>query len=129
MLAFDTEKTFEENRLAMTQEIDNVITGQITFAARETQFDGHKIKSGDILALSNSKLMFTDKDLNKACIKLIKNLLNKDSMFVTLIYGEDVTNDQLEELKKMLDSKISDDIEVNIVYGGQPVYYYIISVE
>lgn len=129
MLAFDTEKTFEENRLAMTQAIDNVTTGQITFAARETQFDGHKIKSGDILALSNSKLMFTDKDLNKACIKLIKNLLNKDSMFVTLIYGEDVTNDQLEELKKMLDSKISDDIEVNIVYGGQPVYYYIISVE
>lgn len=129
MLAFDAEKTFEENRLAMTQAIDNVITGQITFAARETQFDGHKIKSGDILALSNSKLIFTDKDLNKACIKLIKNLLNKDSMFVTLIYGEDVTNDQLEELKKMLDSKISDDIEVNIVYGGQPVYYYIISVE
>lgn len=129
MLAFDFEKSFEENRLAMTQAIDNVSTGQITFAARDSEFDGHKIKDGDILALANSKLLFTERDLNKACIKLIKNLLKKDSMFITIIYGQDVTEMQVEELKNIVKSKISDNIEFNIVYGGQPVYYYIISVE
>ncbi|MBP0979573.1 MAG: DAK2 domain-containing protein [Oscillospiraceae bacterium] len=129
MLAFDFEMSFEENRLAMTQAIDNVSTGQITFAARDSDFNGHKIKNGDILALANSKLLFTERDINKACVKLIKNLLKKDSIFITLIYGQDVTEAQVEELKKFIKSKISDDIELNIVYGGQPVYYYIISVE
>lgn len=129
MLAFDVEKTFEDNRLAMTKAIDNVNTGHITFAVRDSEFDGHKIKSGDILALSNFKLSFIDRNLNKACIKLIKNLLKKDSMFVTVIYGSNVTKDQIVELQSMIKSKLDDDLEVNVVYGGQPIYYYIISVE
>ncbi len=129
MIAFEAEKTFEENRLGMTQAIDHVSTGQITFAARDSDFDGHKIKNGDILAISNSKLLFTEKDLNKACVKLVKNLVKKDTMFVTIIYGKEITEFEAGELNKILRTKISSDIEINMVYGGQPVYYYIISVE
>lgn len=129
MLAFDPNNSFEENRMEMTKAIDNVSTGQITFAVKDSDFDGHKIKTGDILALSNGKLCFTDKDLNRTCIKLIKNMLKKDSSFVTIIYGKDVKNEQINELNEIISAKVNSNIEVNIVYGGQPVYYYIISVE
>ncbi len=129
MLAFNEASNFEDNRLSMTQAVDNVLSGQLTFAARDSEYDGHKIKNGDILAFANSKLIFTERDLNKACIKLVKNLINKNSTFVTIMYGKDVEKDKVDELKQSLAVKLSDDIEVNIIYGGQPVYYYIISVE
>lgn len=129
MLAFAMNNSFEENRMEMTKAIDNVSTGQITFAAKDSDFDGHKIKRGDILGLANGKLCFTDKDLNKACLKLIKNMLKKDSSFVTVIYGRDVKDEQISELDEIIKSKIGNNVEVNIIYGGQPVYYYIISVE
>lgn len=129
MLAFNEASNFEDNRLSMTQAVDNVLSGQLTFAARYSEYDGHKIKNGDILAFANSKLIFTERDLNKACIKLVKNLINKNSTFVTIMYGKDVEKDKVDELKQSLAVKLSDDIEVNIIYGGQPVYYYIISVE
>lgn len=129
MLAFNEASNFEDNRLSMTQAVDNVLSGQLTFAARDSEYDGHKIKNGDILAFANSKLIFTERDLNKACIKLVKNLINKNSTFVTIMYGKDVEKDKVDELKQSLAVKLSDDIEVDIIYGGQPVYYYIISVE
>lgn len=129
MLAFDESSSFEDNRLSMTQAIDNVLSGQLTFAARDSEYDGHKIKNGDILAFANSKLIFTERDVNKACVKLVKNLINKDSTFVTIMYGKDVEENKVDELKQSLAMKLNNDIEVNVIYGGQPVYYYIISVE
>lgn len=129
MLAFNEASNFEDNRLSMTQAADNVLSGQLTFAARDSEYDGHRIKNGDILAFANSKLIFTERDLNKACIKLVKNLINKNSTFVTIIYGKDVEKDKVDELRQSIAVKLSDDIEVDIIYGGQPVYYYIISVE
>ncbi len=129
MLAFDEASSFEDNRLSMTQAIDNVLSGQLTFAARDSEYDGHKIKNGDILAFANSKLIFTERDVNKACVKLVKNLINKDSTFVTIMYGKDVEENKVDELKQSLAMKLNNDIEVNVIYGGQPVYYYIISVE
>ena len=129
MLAFNEASNFEDNRLSMTQAVDNVLSGQLTFAARDSEYDGHRIKNGDILAFANSKLIFTERDLNKACIKLVKNLINKNSTFVTIIYGKDVEKDKVDELRQSIAEKLSDDIEIDIIYGGQPVYYYIISVE
>ena len=129
MLAFDESSSFDDNRLSMTQAIDNVLSGQLTFAARDSEYDGHKIKNGDILAFANSKLIFTERDVNKACVKLVKNLINKDSTFVTIMYGKDVEENKVDELKQSLAMKLNNDIEVNVIYGGQPVYYYIISVE
>ena len=129
MLAFDECLDLAENRIGMTKAFERVSTGQITFAARDSDYEGHSIKQGEILALDNGKLSFTEKDINKAALKLVKRLVKSDSNYVTLIYGADVTEDKAEKLQQLLQSKLNDKIEVMLVNGGQPVYYYIISVE
>jgi dihydroxyacetone kinase-like predicted kinase len=129
MLAFDESLGFAENRIAMTKAFEKVATGQITFAARDSDYEGHSIKQGEILALDNGKLAFTDKDVNKATVKLVKRLVKGDSSYVTLIYGADVTEENAEKLQQLVESKLGDKVDVMLVNGGQPVYYYIISVE
>ena len=129
MLAFDETQTLSENRINMTKAFEKVSTGLITFAARNSEFEGHQIKEGEILALDNGKLSFTEKDINKATYKLVKKLSKGDANFVTLIYGANVTEKNAEQLKDYIQSKLGDKIEVMLVNGGQPIYYYIISVE
>ena len=113
----------------MTKAFEKVSTGQITFAARDSEYEGHNIKQGEIMALENGKLSFVDKDVSKAAYKLTKKLVKGDSTFVTLIYGADVTDDNAEALRALLQSKLGSNVEVTLINGGQPVYYYIISVE
>ena len=130
MLAFDPEQSYSDNRVAMTKQFDLVQTGLITFAARDSEFDGHSIKRGEILALDNGKLDFTDRDLTKALMRLVKHLIKKrDASFITLIYGSDVTDEQAERARDAVAEKYGADFEVNLINGGQPVYYYMISVE
>lgn len=129
MLAFDESQSLSDNRLNMTKAFEKVSTGLITFAARDSEFEGKQIREGEILALDNGKLSFTEKDINKAVIKLTKKLAKGDTSYVTLIYGADVTEENAEELREVLQSKLNAKIDVMLVNGGQPVYYYIISVE
>lgn len=130
MLAFDPGIDDESNYIEMSKTAERVGTGQITFAARDSDFDGHKIKEGEILALENGKLAFVEKDLVKAAGKLAKSLIKKqnDCAFVTVIYGADATEEQAKQIENMIHAKYSD-IEVTLVNGGQPVYYFIISAE
>ncbi len=129
MLAFDESVGLAENRINMTKAFEKVSTGLITFAARDSEFEGHTIKEGEILALDNGKLSFTERDINKATVKLTKRLAKGDVSYVTLIYGSDVTQENAEELQQTIQAKLGDKIDVMLVNGGQPVYYYIISVE
>ncbi|MCR4863119.1 MAG: DAK2 domain-containing protein [Ruminococcus sp.] len=129
MLAFDESLSLNDNRINMTRAFEKVSTGLITFAARNSEFEGHQIKEGEILALDNGKLSFTERDINKATYKLVKKLAKGDVNYVTLIHGADVTSENAEELQKFIQSKFGDKFEVMLVNGGQPVYYYIISVE
>lgn len=129
MLAFDESLDFAENRLNMTKAFEKVSTGQITFAARDSEYEGHSIKEGEILALENGKLAFTEKNINKAAMKIVKRLAKNDTSYITLIYGADVTEENAEYLQQAVQNKLGDKIEVMLVNGGQPVYYYIISVE
>lgn len=129
MLAFDPEGSLEENQIAMTHALDRVGTGQITFAARDSDFDGHKIKQGELLALENGKLAFTERDLTRTLIRLTRGLLRRDSSFVTVISGSDVTDRQAEQDVEALRQKLGDRVDVTLLSGGQPVYYYLISVE
>ncbi len=130
MLAFDPDEDYIVNRTNMTKAFDKVQTGQITFAARNSDFDGHNIKKGEILALENGKLNFVERDVSKAMYKLTRSMCKKsDGKFVTIIYGSDVTDMQAEAAYQQLANKLSDDYEINLVNGGQPVYYYIISVD
>lgn len=129
MMAFDDSTGLAENRIAMTKAFEKVSTGLVTFAARNSEFEGHSIKEGEILALDNGKLSFTEKDINKAAYKLARKLVKSNASYVTVIYGSDVTEETAETLQQTLQSKLSDKIEVMLINGGQPVYYYIISVE
>lgn len=129
MLAFDDSLDFRTNGVNMTKALDNVGSGSITFAVRDSDFEGKQIKKGEILAMENSKLAFVEKDVTKALIKLTKKLLRSGSSYITVIYGSDVTDETAQAAFEALRSKISDDIDIVLVNGGQPVYYYIISVE
>lgn len=129
MLAFDPELNSDSNRQLMLDAAANVSTGQVTFAARNSEFGSTKIKEGEIISLDNGKLCITDKDDPvKAAYRLIKNMSNKDTSFITIIYGADVTSEQAEKCFDMVQSKFGD-VDVTLVNGGQPVYYFIISIE
>ena len=129
MLSFDDTLETEECAIAMQKAAENIATGQITFAARDSDYDGHKIKKGELLCMLENKISFVDTDLEKATVKLIKQMVKKDSEFVTVIYGDDVTAPQVMSIEKQLKEKYGNKLEITFVNGGQPVYYFIISVE
>ena len=129
MISFDSSCDVNENSVNMTAALDNVGTGSVTFAVRDSEFDDKKIRQGDILAMENGKLALVERDLTKALIKITKRLLKSDSSYVTVIYGSDVTDDAAQEAYELLKSKLDSDLEVVLVNGGQPIYYYIVSVE
>ena len=129
MLAFDPDASLSENQLNMRKAGEKAGTGLITFAARDSIFDGHKIKKGEILALENGKIAFVEKDVNKAVVRLARSMVKKDSAFLTLLYGEGVSEDQADEVYKAIRGKLPDAIELALIDGGQPVYYYMLGVE
>lgn len=128
MMSYDPDASFSDNRMEMTKAIERVSTGQVTFAARDSLYEGKNIKKGDILALENNKLVFLDRDVSKAAYKLTKRMIKGDSAYVTLIYGSDVSDERAEELAEIMKTKFGH-VEIMLINGGQPVYYYIISVE
>lgn len=129
MLNYDESAESETNAIEMMKAAEKIATGQITFAARDSDFDGHKIKKGELLALANGKVSFTDTVLDKAAVRLIRQLMNKNSEFITVMYGEDVTEEQAEVLEAILNEKFGSKTEITFINGGQPIYYLIISVE
>ncbi len=129
MLAYDPDLSLEDGLDAMKEAMKNVATGQVTFAARDSEFGGHKIKEGEILGLENGKLTYIEKDPCQTAVKLTRSMIQRGTSFVTLIYGEDITEAQAEDVYNRIKAKIGDDVEITLVNGGQPVYYFIISVE
>lgn len=129
MLSFDPELDINENSVAMTKALDKVGTGSVTFAVRDSEFEERRIKKGDILALENGVLALVEKDVTKALVKITKRLIKSETSYITLLYGSDVEQETAEEAFKVLRDKIKDDIEIVLVNGGQPIYYYIVSVE
>ncbi|MBO4433179.1 MAG: DAK2 domain-containing protein [Clostridia bacterium] len=129
MLAFSDEADAETNAIEMQKAAEKITTGQVTFAARDSDFDGHKIKEGEIMAMTGGKIAYVDTDIEKATLKLINKMIKRTSEFVTVIYGEDVSDADAQNLQSQLEDKYGDKLEITLVNGGQPVYYYIISVE
>jgi len=129
LIAFELELNLAENLESMTNSISKIKTGQITFAARNSEFGGIKIKEKDILALLNSKLMFSEKDPVKAVVRLVKSMVTKDSEFITIIYGEDISLKQAELARDMIASSMKKPVEMTLVNGQQPIYHFIVSVE
>lgn len=128
MLSFDESMEMDENREAMVDAAANVRAGQVTYAARNSDFDGKKIKEGEYLSLVESKLCANSRKLDDAVKKMVRELCKKDCSFVNIIYGEDMTEDDAARIEKMV-RKEAPEAEVTIINGGQPVYYFIISAE
>ena len=129
MLNYDPDATADANSVAMMQAADRVSTGLITFAARNSDFDGKKIKQGEILALENGKLVAVGTDIAKTTYRLARSMCKKDSSFVTVISGCDVSEEDAARTTALVQAKCPAGVEVTQLNGGQPVYYYIISVE
>lgn len=129
MLSFDPDSDDNANAIEMQKATERIATGQITFAARDADFDGFKIKQGEIMALLGGKVTFTETDLEKSVLKLLKKMVKPDSEFITVIYGEDVTEEQAQSIEEQIQAKFGAKTEITFINGGQPIYYYILSVE
>lgn len=130
MLMFDESADADENQMAMMEAAENVATAQVTFAARDSEIDGEPIKQGEIMGLCNGKIKYTGTDIIDIAYKsTVKVFKRAQSSIITLIYGEGVSEEQALAVKERLENKYSDEVEISIVNGGQPIYYFIISVE
>lgn len=128
MIAFSASKTAEQNKAAFESAAAAVKSAQVTFAARNTEYKGHSIKKGDILGVIGSDIKFIGKTPEAVCYELIDHLADDDSEFITLYSGKGVKKASAKALEEKL-SEHFDECEVDIKEGGQPLYYYIISVE
>ena len=129
LLNFDPDISAESNAQLMMDAAKAVGTGLVTFAARNSEFGGRKIKEGDIIALQNGKLTITEKHAVKALVKLAKDMVTRDTSFITLIYGEDVSEEDANKAFEELSDKFGSRADISLVKGDQPVYYFILSVE
>ncbi|MBR4869465.1 MAG: DAK2 domain-containing protein [Oscillospiraceae bacterium] len=129
MMNVDTEaESPEDITAALTEAIENVATAQITYAARNSDYDGFAINEGDYLALLEGKLFGTDRSIDVLLENLAKLASEKDAEFITVFYGEDVSEEEAEKAGEFF-SAACPDAEITVVPGGQPVYYYIMSIE
>ena len=130
MLHFDESLSAEENHVIMMKAAERVGTGLVTFAARDSSIDGESIKKGQILGMENGKITIVEQDLLHVAYRVTKHLYNKrDCSLITIFYGTEATEEQALELKNMLTAKYGSNVDISVVNGGQPVYYFIISVE
>lgn len=127
-LAFNPEASVEVNKANMVHSLDNVVVGQITHAVRTTTVDGFDLKEGDIIGLDNKKILAKGDGINQVTLDLIASLKSSTDEVITLYYGEDVEEAQAEELQAMV-AEAYPNCDVELQYGGQPIYYYFISLE
>lgn len=129
-LSLDPGLSVEENHMAMMKAADKVSTGLITFAARDSSVDNKKVLKGQILGMENGKITVVESSPVQAAFKVTKHLFKKGtSSIITVIYGSGTTDMQAQELVKLLEEKYGSDAEISLVNGGQPVYYFILSIE
>ena len=130
MLMFDETASADENQMTMLSAAENVETAQVTFAARDSEVDGKPIKQGEIMGLCNGKIKYIGDDITDIAVKAAHKLFKKgEHSLITIIYGEGASEDDAEAVEKALYEKYGNDVKISIVNGGQPIYYFIISVE
>lgn len=118
----------EENKETMLAEIGNVKTGQVTYAVRDTEIDGKTIKQDDYMGIGDSSILSVGQDLKATTLEMVDAMVDEDSAIVSIYYGTDATEEAAEEIGAVIEEKYPD-VEAEINAGGQPIYYYVISVE
>lgn len=127
-IAFNPEASVEENKTAMLDAIKSVRSGQVTYAVRDTHVDGFDLRKGEIIGLDDKAILAKGDLVGDTTEKLIETMFNDSVINITLFYGEDIREDEANKLQEKLAEKYPE-CEVTVAYGGQPVYYYIISLE
>lgn len=128
LLIFDEDLDLEDNINEMNTIIEDVKTGQVTFAVRDTEINNKKIHKDDIMGICDGEIVSVGKDINEVSMELIKNATTDENELITIFYGEDIEEEKAHELADNLKGKL-EDYEITVVYGGQPLYYYIFSIE
>jgi len=128
LINFIPEQTAEENEARMLEEIENVKTGQVTYAVRDTVIDEKEIRQDDYMGIGDKTILAVGKDLEQVTLAMAESMIDEDSAIVSIYYGEDVTEDDANAIAQKIQA-VSDELEVEVQYGGQPIYYYLISVE
>lgn len=130
MLGWEDAKSPEENEADMNEALDNVLTGQLTYAVRDTSIDGKEIKKDDFMGLGDKGLISVGKDMSQVLEEMVEGMLsdNEDAELVTVYYGSDVTEEDANREVEALSQKF-DSLDIDLQYGGQPIYYYLVSVE
>ena len=130
MLSFDETASADENQMNMISAFENVETAQVTFAARDSEVDGKPIKQGEIMGLCNGKIKFIGESVTDIAIKSTQKLFKKgEHSLITIIFGEGASEEDATIVEEALSKKFGNDVEISIVNGNQPIYYFIISVE
>ena len=128
VIAFNPEASVEENREAMTAAAEQVKTGQITFAVRDTVFEDKEIKEGDIIGIHNGRIEVVGKSIHDIALELVKHVVEDGDSLITIYYGQDTQQEDADALGVEVAEMFSD-LDVEVQYGGQPLYYYLISAE
>ncbi|MEW4326054.1 DAK2 domain-containing protein [Rossellomorea marisflavi] len=128
LLAFNPGASVSENQAGMSEAAKQVKSGQVTFAVRDTSIDGITISKDDFMGIDEGKIVIAERDLKKAATGLLEQMLDEDSEILTIIYGEDVSEGDVESLQEYIEQKYGE-VEVEVHNGKQPLYSYIFSVE
>ncbi|MBQ9700456.1 MAG: DAK2 domain-containing protein, partial [Lachnospiraceae bacterium] len=128
LINFMPDSSPEENLERMSEEITRVKTGQVTYAVRDTELDGHVIKENDIMGIGDKGIVAVGQDIHATTIDMVKTLMDDESELVSVYYGSDVTEEDAETIVSEL-SEIYPDVDIEVNYGGQPIYYYLVSIE
>ena len=128
MINFEMTRSAEENEMAMLDSLSTVQSGELTYAVRDTSIDGKEIKKDNYLGLGDKGLAAVGTDMNTTLIDMLDTFVNDDSELISVYYGQDIKEDDANELVSQIEEKF-DGVDVELQYGGQPVYYYIVSVE
>jgi hypothetical protein len=128
MINYIPEESAEENRTRMMAEIQNVKTGQVTYAVRDTKIDDKEIHQGDYMGIGDDGILAVGKDMSETTKNMMSELVDDSSEIICIYYGEEVAEEQAQTLGDEI-QELYPDTEVEVHSGGQPIYYYVISVE
>lgn len=128
MIGFMQESDVEDNQASMTESFQYISSGQVTYAVRDTVINGMEIHNGDIMGINDQGIQAVGSDIKDTTMALLKSMVDKDSEFISIYYGADVTLEEAESLAEGIEAQYPD-VEVEVNHGGQPIYYYMLSVE
>jgi Predicted kinase related to dihydroxyacetone kinase len=128
MVNYIPEETPKQNEVRMQAEIQNVKTGQVTYAVRDTKIDDKEIHLGDIMGIGDDGILAVGKEIPDTALQMMEELVDDASEIIGIYYGEEVSEEDAQALGDQIAEKYPD-TEVEVHYGGQPIYYYVISVE